>query len=97
MTWRRVQLCCGLGKECELGVYCMRQLHTLEPDLGFEPQWSGSTVWSHDTRPTGRLPRILNPEARLRCRDTVKALGPVSQGTRPSSVASAASLTQSQD
>jgi hypothetical protein len=46
-------------------------------------QESGSTVWSHATRPTGRSPRILNPEARLRCWVTVKALGPVSQGTSP--------------
>jgi hypothetical protein len=84
-SWRRVQLCCGLGTECELEVYCLRQFHALEPDLrtGIEPQVSGEAVWSHATRPTGLLPRDVNPEARLRCWDIVKALGSVTPSTRP--------------
>jgi hypothetical protein len=52
-----------------LGVYYRRQFHALEPDLRVDPEESGVAAWSPATRPTGLLPRILNPEDRLRCRD----------------------------
>ena len=34
-------------------MYCLRQLHALEPELGVGSQESGEAVWSHATRPTG--------------------------------------------